>query len=341
MEHGKKIKIRRRVAALAGSAAVIAGAIACVPALAHHQALPSPTDSHTRVTVNPPGPHSPTGTIAVGQIGTMAWNLRLESPGTKNCQITGTGLAAFECQGSLPTSGPDPIELEGAGGTANANGKETFYVSYGVLRKDVTFARVVLANGTVLTLRPTKVYGQRWVAFAQPLGVPVESLTAYSRAGEVATAIPFTGPGGDGLPDFSIWLRPGQAGPARFTKTIASGTDNGRAWTVTDYIGPWGTCIASGSGSYCSATTPQALGGTGEVGFMPDQGSGMLVWGTAADPVSYLVVTLEGGTTIRVGLTAVGQQKYFVFRLSRAPSNADRWTAYDATGKPVKSGSFS
>jgi hypothetical protein len=340
MDHGKKIKIRRRAVALAGSVAVIAGAIACVPALAHHQALPSPATSHIRVTVNPPGPHSPSGTIAVGQIGTMVWNLRLESPGTKNCQITGTGLTLYECQGGLPTPGPEPIELGGQTGTAEAGGSETFFVSYGVLRKDVTAARVLLANGTVLTLHPVTIDGQRWVAFAEPLGDPVESLTAYSRTGEIATTIPFTAPGNGGLPDFNRWLRPGQAGAARLTKTIASGTANGQAWSVTDYIGPWGTCIAGGSGEYCYTGTPNARGGTDWLGIMADKSSGMLVWGMAADSVSHLVVTLKDGTALHVGVTAVGKQKFFAFDLSRQPGHGDRWTAYDAAGSAVTSGSF-
>jgi hypothetical protein len=341
MEHGKKIRNRRRVAALAGSVAVIAGAVACVPALAHHQALPSPANSRIRVTVNPPGPHSPVGTIASGLIGTRPWDLRVESPGTKNCLITGAGLGTFQCDGALTQPGPDPIEFSGMGGTDNPanNGKETFFVSYGVLRNDVTSARVVLANGTVLTLHPVTIYGRRWVAFAEPPGVPVESLTAYSRTGEIATAIPFNGPGGDGLPGFARWLRPGEVGAARLTTAIASGTANGQAWAETAYVGPWGICLRGGGGGDCFASATNM--GTGERGFAPLTPSGVLVWGTAADAVSYLIVTPKDATAMRVSVTAVGQQKYFAFRLSRYPVKGDRWTAYGAAGNPVKSGSFS
>ena len=346
MDHGKKIRNRRRVAAIAGSVAVIAGAAACVPALAHHQALPTPTNSHIRVTVNPPGPHSPAGTIASGLIGTKRWDLRLESPGTKNCLITGIDLGAFECGGGgLPQVDQEqPIGFDGMGGSDNADGggKETFFVSYGVVRADVASARVVLANGTVLTLRPVKVHGTRWVAFANPVGVPVDSLSVYSRTGEIATSIPFNGPSGDsGPPTFVTWLRPGQAGAARFTKTIGSGTADGHAWAVTAYIGPWGTCIEGGGGGGCQTSATQVQGGTGEMGSMGNQPSGTLVWGQAADSVSYLIVTPKGGAAMHVEVTAVGQQKYFAFGLSRRPQKGDRWTAYDAAGKSVASGPVS
>jgi hypothetical protein len=337
MEHGKKIRNRRRAAALAGSVAVIAGAVACVPALAHHQALPSPANS--RVTVNPPGPHSPAGMIASGLIGDRHWDLRLESPNTKNCMITGIGLGITECGGYQPQA-EDPIAFGGMGGSDNADGsgKETFFVSYGVVRADVVSARVVLANGTVLTLRPVKVHGTRWVAFADPAGAPVDSLTVYSRTGEIATSIPFNGPSGASGPTFATWLRPGQAaGAARFTKVIGSGTADGHAWAVTAYIGPWGTCIEGGGGDCFASTTP-AQAGTGVMGSGGNQPSGALVWGEAADSVSYLIVTPKGGTAMRVGVTAVGQQKYFAFGLSREPRKGDRWTAYDAAGKSVASG---
>jgi len=46
MDHGKKIRNRRRAPALAGAVAVIAGAVAFVPALTHYQALPAPSNSH-------------------------------------------------------------------------------------------------------------------------------------------------------------------------------------------------------------------------------------------------------------------------------------------------------
>jgi hypothetical protein len=343
MNHGKKIRNRRRAAVLAGSAAVIAGAVACVPVLAHHQALPPPANSHIRVTVNPPGPHSPAGLIASGVVGTKPWDLLLESPATNNCAITGIGLGTTDCIGLVPQAGGDPIAFAGMGGGANSDGsgKEAFFVSFGVVRKDVTSARVVLAGGTVLTLRPVEAHGMRWVAFADPVGVPVESLTAYSRTGAIATAIPFNGPNGNGSPSIDTWLRPGQAGAARLTKTIGSETVNGHTWAVTVYIGPWGTCIETVGGGDCFASTAHPQGETAEMASTGNQPSGTLVFGEAASSVSYLIVTPKGGAAMRVGVTAVGQQKYFAFSLTRAVRKGDRWTAYDAAGQTVASGALS
>ena len=57
---GRKIKNRRRAGLLAGAVAVVAAAAVGVPVFTHQEALPpTPTTSHIRVTVNPPGPHSP------------------------------------------------------------------------------------------------------------------------------------------------------------------------------------------------------------------------------------------------------------------------------------------
>lgn len=341
MEHGKKIRTRRRAAVLAGSVAVIAGAVACVPALAHHQGLPSPASNPIRVTVNPPGPHSPAGMIASGLVGTKPWDLLLQSPNTKNCMITGIRLGTVDCNGYLPPAGQEPIAFSGMGGSDNADGsgKETFFVSFGTVRADVVSARVALANGTVLTVHPVQAHGMRWVAFANPAGVPVDSITVYSRTGEIATSIPFNGPGGGSGPTFATWLRPGQAASAaRLTKAIGSGTADGHAWAVTAYIGPWGTCIEGDAGGDCFASTP-AQAGTGVRTWSPAQPSA--VWGNAADSVSYLIVTPKDGTAMRVGVTAVGKQKYFAFALGRAPRKGDRWTAYDAAGKSVASGPVS
>ena len=55
---GRKIRNRRRAGLLAGAVAVVVAAAVGVPALTRQQALPAPTTSHIRVTVNPPGPHS-------------------------------------------------------------------------------------------------------------------------------------------------------------------------------------------------------------------------------------------------------------------------------------------
>ena len=89
-------------------------------------------------------------------------------------------------------------------------------------------------------LHPVAVYGVRAVAFAVPVGAGVVDATAYSRHGEIAAAIPFNAP--SGVAAFGVWLTPGQHGLARASGRIGSGTANGRAWSVTAYLGPWGIC---------------------------------------------------------------------------------------------------
>jgi hypothetical protein len=197
-----------------------------------------------------------------------------------------------------------------------------------------------LPDGTVLAPRPVTLDGLRWVAFASPVSVPVTSVTAYSRTGPIATAIPFSGPSGRSGPIFAAWLRPGQAGAARVTRTIASGTAGGRAWQLTAYVGPWGTCVAGGDGQLCSAQVTPVNRGIAEMGGMGLSSPGELVWGAAAASVSYLIVTPEDGTAMRIGVTTVGPQKYFACYLRHAPSQADRWTAYNSAGQPVASGSL-
>jgi hypothetical protein len=198
--------------------------------------------------------------------------------------------------------------------------------------KDVASVRVVLADGTVLNPRPTAIDGARLVAFATPEGIPVESLTVYSRTGEIATSVPFNGPDGDGLPSFTQWLRPGQAVPARFSGTIASGTADGKPWRAAAYLGPWGACVVVGpdpAACFSTARHPATAAGGGS----PSE-----EWGTAAQSVSYLIVTPTGGTPTRVGATAVGPEKFWALPLTRNEQMSGHFTAYNAAGQQVASG---
>jgi hypothetical protein len=333
MRRGKTIRIRRWVAA-AGAVAVVVGAVIGYPALAHLQALPAPiTKKHVVVTVNPPGPHSPSGLIASGMIGTQPWQLIIENPDTSN-QLCFNPTGSAVGQGNMVCEAPaaagqldgtTPITFQGTSGQGQAQ------VLWGPVLPEVSYATAKLADGTVLTLHPVKAYGARYVGFAVPSGVGVTSVTAYSRRGEISTAIPFNYPGG--LTNVVAWLRPGQSGQARFTARIASGTTDGHAWRATAYVGPWGTCVEfNGNDGYCypdasARGTSLVAGGTG------------FYLGSAAPSVSYVTVDLKGGSTMRVAVTAVGPQKFFAFGLDKGQS-AKRWTAYDAAGKPVASGVF-
>jgi hypothetical protein len=54
--------------------------------------------------------------------------------------------------------------------------------------------------------------------------------------------------------------------------------------------------------------------------------------------VSYLVLTLTDGRTIHVTAAALGNEKVFAFALTSGQT-PKRWTACDAAGRPLSSGS--
>jgi hypothetical protein len=329
MLSGRKLRSRRRAGLLAGAVAVVVAAVVGVPAFTHHAALPAPTTSRIRITVNPPGPHSPAGLIASGLIGNARWSLSVESPTSGNCVFTGTGLSSFsgDCDRGQPAAA-EPVSFEGASGVADSRAD---YVAFGQAWPGLVAARVELSDGTALTLRPAVVDGSRFVAFAVPPSVAVDSVTAYSRGGEIAVAIPFTGPSRS--PVFSAWLRPGQAQPPRLTGTFGTGTANRRPWRATAYLGPWGACI--GVSGQLACFDPMRRPATDVVGL-----ASSWVDGTAADSVSYLVITPKAGDPVRVPATAVGGQKFWGVVLSQRARSGARWTAYDAAGRPVSSGAL-
>jgi hypothetical protein len=143
-----------------------------------------------------------------------------------------------------------------------------------------------LSDGTTLTLHPAEVDGSRFVAFATPAHLAVDSVTVYSRSGEIAVAIPFNA--ADGFPTFSAWLRPGQARPRQYSGAFGSGM------TATAYVGPWGTCIEpdnTGSCTLAAGTRGISTMGTAMIG-----SSDSAVFGSAAESVSYLTITRAVGS---------------------------------------------
>ena len=209
---GRKIRNRRRAGLLAGAVAVVVAAAVGVPALTRQQALPAPTTSHIRVTVNPPGPHSPAGLIASGLIGSTPWNVTVTSSSSGNCSFEGNGMSIIACteaDQAQPTAAA-PISFQGEGSDGSP---VPFNITFGEVWKDVVSARVELSDGTILTLHPAEVDGSRYVAFASPASVLVDSVTAYSRSGAIATAIPFD-TARRAAPQFR-GLAPSRPGPAR------------------------------------------------------------------------------------------------------------------------------
>jgi hypothetical protein len=193
---GKRMRYRRRAGLIAGAVAVVVAASVGVPALAHQTALPAPPASGVRITVNPPGPSAPVGTIASGVIGATPWSGIIEYLGTPKCLEVGLGVAPANCGAVggavmvLPTADGDPISITeyGLPNAAYRTGHFTYIICFGLVQPDVVSAQVVLTDGTVLTLHPTTVGGSRWVAFPTWEEAPIEKIIAYSRTGETATA---------------------------------------------------------------------------------------------------------------------------------------------------------
>src|SRR5690349_5048618 len=332
MRRGRVIRWRRRAVAVAAVAVVAAGAVA-VPSL-RHAATQSPATARYTVTIQPPGPHSPSGLIASGTVNGKRWQIVAHKPGTE-----GAGRGRQEVIGSGPAFGPTGLAASGSAFTTAHAAPVTFagfsagpsQAAYGPVAADVSYVTVRLGNGTVLTLHPVRLYGVRLVAFAVPEGAPVASVTAYSPRGEIATAIPFNNPGG--MATFSTWLKPGQQGLARASGLVGSGSYLGKAWSVRAYLGPWGVCLtgqaAGTSASSCAETTTGSGLGT-SVMFWTEAVPAVAA-GSAVPSVVRVVVTSPDGKTRQVHPVTVGGVKFFAFPFGQGP-RPWRWTAYDGAG---------
>ena len=340
VRRGRAIRVWRRAAVAAGAAAVVAIGVFVVPSLLHRSGAPAPVAPAGRytVTVQAPGPHSAPGLIASGTIDGQGWQFTAAKPGSGGPGVNGqfftTAGPAFAGEAtSLPGTalavyGAEPVSFfELTCGPVQ--------VQYGAVQADVTYVAVRLDNGTVLILHPVAVYGVRAVAFAVPVGAGVVEATAYSRHGEIAAAIPFNDPGG--VADFGVWLRPGQHGLARASGRIGSGTVNGRAWSVTAYLGPWGICIqAPATGSTQAFCVPAISDLDLNSGATTMSGDGLSVAAGHAPPsAARVIVHQPDGTTTTVRTVTVGGQKLFAVQLLTGPDPLS-WTAYDNSGHVVR-----
>jgi hypothetical protein len=337
VRRGQAIRVRRRVAVAAGAAAVVAIGVFAVPSLLHRSAAPSPgpvapVGGYT-VTVQAPGPHSAPGTIALGTINGQRWQFiaggKLSGAGYSNAQnFTTSGPAFGGDAGSQPGTalavyGAAPVSfLELTCGPVQ--------VYYGAVQADVTYVAVRLDNGTVLTLHPVAVHGVRAAAFAVPVGAGITEVTAYSRHGEIAAAIPFNDP--SGMADFGVWLKPGQHGLPRASGRIGSGTFHGSAWSATAYLGPWGICVQFPAGVACVLDGVSVDSGA----TILTSGELSVAAGGAPASTALVIVYQPDGTSATVRPVTVGGQKLFAFQLRTGPNRLS-WTDYDSSGAVVGS----
>ena len=339
IRQGRAIRTRRWAAAVTGVAVAAAAAVAVPVVLARHAAPSSvtPRPRHHTVTVHPPGPHAPAGLIAWGTIDGHHWGIRVTKPGAPPAGRGNQCIRVFgslNCGPAMTFSGPDPVALDSSG--SRGSGASAITYTDGTVAADVAHLELRLTGGTVLTLYPVRVYGVRAVGFQAP-SAAVVSLTAYSRHGELATAIPLHDPSG-GL-YFGAWLRPGQQGLPRVTRVIGAGRTAGVAWRATVYQGPWGRCIFGGrlglSAGGCDEH-PSPLG-TGILG-MRSGGRPQVIMGSAAPDVAHVVIVMSDGTRVRVRAVPVWNQRYFAFAVPGSRQQAVRWMAYDSARHPVGAG---
>jgi hypothetical protein len=186
IKQGGQMRSRRRKAALAGLAVVAAVAVA-VPftLLGRAPARPHLLARQHVVTVHPAAARQARkeGLIAWGSVDGEFWQLRVNNPDSAGLQCVLGMLVNAKCGNGLKLSGHEPAKL-GKFYQATRHGRVTFV--YGPVSVDVTYVKVSLTTGTVLTLHPVPVEGVRQVGFAAPRGT-IGRVTAYSRRGVLAT----------------------------------------------------------------------------------------------------------------------------------------------------------
>jgi hypothetical protein len=241
MRQGNGIRRRRWVTAVAGLAVVAGGAAALPVVLGAGRSAPLPAATlRYSVTVHGPGRNAPAGLIAYGTQDGKRWQVAMSGRGA-NEQLDGAGLSFDGPPPAVVQPGPVTVES----GTNGATGNTTIV---GAVTGDVTAVTVALP-GKVLRLRPVRYLGERYIAIVLPADVPVLRTAAYDGSRELAYSVPYE------RGDLANWWRPGQAGPARFTKTILGGVADGRAWQLAAHYGPWGYCFTLPNSTAC----PQRL----------------------------------------------------------------------------------
>ena len=323
LRRGKTIRIRRRVGVAAGLAAAIGIGLAA-PGIVHQivrQAPVAPTQPI--VTAYQPGLHSSRGLIGWGTINGRRWKVSLDtslSRGSGTCldvvQTNGLREAPSCAPPANLTQDPSPailLELSMNDGVS---------YEYGVVQPNVARVVIALSDDAMLTLRPYRLYGQRWVAFAVPTDLAIERATAYSTRSELGHAVPY------GY-EFVTWLRPGERGLTRATYVIGSGVAHGVAWSVVLHVGPWGYCFSIGT-----CTAPQDR--TATFGTYTAYASGG-AWTTVDEaplPAAYVVGTLSDGGTIRARAVDVGGPRFWAWVVPQG-QRLRRVAFYAASGHQI------
>jgi hypothetical protein len=349
VRRGRAVMIRRRVTAAAVALAVLAAA-ALVPALLNALHRPAPITPRYHVTVQAPGAAAPFGLVASGLVNRAHW--RFYARYSKHHD----GLCLGSVPGDSACGGDRPRGRAGAPATLSGDAQQAarlpggrwvrVQMVYGYVRDDVDHLRVTLSNGEVLTLHPAALFGKgyaRWVAFAVPFATAVREIAVYAAKAELEHTVPFTG---RGAIEFGRWLRPGHPDlPRPASGRVGSGTVEGHHWVVRGYVGPWGACFRNATVhmDICNGTSGILRPGTVvkslATAYYSGEHIGLSVLQLRRD-AAYLLVTRAKGGPLRLAAVALGAMKVCVLPLDLRNNNVS-WTAYDAAGHLLDSGSVS
>jgi hypothetical protein len=299
-----------------------------------------------QVVVNPP-PAAPAvdGVIASGSTGGQRWTMRLsEENGSIVASAPGVTATLAEPAGSAPA------RISAGLGGLHAR---LLMVVAGV-RRDVTGLTVQIAGSPSLHLVPVQFMGRRWVGMVVPAKAQVTNIIADGAAGEVGHTVPLSPDPVDGIRTIN-WLAPGQSGPARSNIRLPFLVAGPGAQSHVDgpavfRIGPWGQCIVSGeTGKPATCNDAFSLAvPRGKIFVMIDCDGvpGNLARGDAtsascvagaAPQVSRVELRLSDGSVHELRPVAVGKARYLAFLISKV--NIARWTAFDAAGHQLGTGS--
>lgn len=347
---GRRLRLRRRVAVAAGVLAVAAIA-AGYPALTRTTAAPPPATgrAHDPVVTAGPGGHTVTGpdglvstdgVIAAGTTGNQRWQAVVTWPGRGEAPAGDVCVTVTLSPGGSLGQSCEAAKDRTPGQAVTAGGGMISVV--GQVPGNVAYLIVTFTDGQQLKLIPVIADGARYYAWVAPSSMTVSTLVEhlggpYTDSGqtEVAYAVE--------LPERTFfltpWRQPGQlAGLPRASAVIGSGTAGGKAWSVTAYAGPWGTCVETRAGRTSGGTCwPERFGTTRVMPAGWGGPSGMIL-GSAAPGVASLRVRLSNGATVTARPVTVGNERMFASWAGGGASPAS-WTAYNAAGGQVAAGS--
>lgn len=347
MRRGRRLRLRRRAGAVAGAVAVAVFVTVGYPALTRQSAPVSP-EQHQRIAVTdePAGPGSPPGAVAHGKVGGASWEVDVDNPNVTGSSGQGntalpqcysargsirgadgtvysSGLSVSGCGLTYPTGGT-PVVFTGTESATNG-------VAIGAVAPDVTYLTLRLADGQELKLIPVTAYGARLVAYVVPLSTPVVGAKAVLANGQYLAAVPFNQPGKTA--SFGLWALPGEHVPPTDSVVLTMGTTPD-IWSqkVTAYEGPWGTCWVIGRAD--PSCVP--AGGLKDTSIIGHSGDGLAMWGSAADNIGRILVTL-GASVLEVPRAQVGDEQLWAFTLAKG-QKAVSLKGYDSFGKLIWTG---